>query len=627
MNDTKSTKRKEGIHMNRVLISTLSIAAVLAAGCSSAPQHTTVVTESASNGSALRPTMSASATTRKLQPSAEALELYRSGALSGDLSAQAAVVSLADAAAAAPAAPAAQELVAGGARIDSPFDDEQIAQARAAALAQGPQSGVNVLPNGADNLDVNNNGKGKGDGKKGPKLFNVIDSIGGEDCCNGVPFSAVVPPDSEMTAGPDHLIATVNVTVEVYDKQGNVLIPATGFGTIYPSGYVPFDACSGPFPFDPDVVYDESADRYIIGYDGGGAFYCMMVTVGSDPTGFWYLYWFDASNGLSEFFDFPHMGVGTDAVYVGSNQFSGPGCGFCGGAVFAVNKYDLYNGVSPVPQVVRQDILNGESTPQPANPFGAAEGSFPTSGPHYIMTEFYDGIHHSVWTWDDPFGANVFAQAGTVDLATSSGVPCPAFSCFPVLVPQDDGGNLLLDGGDWRGHETKYRNGSLWTAQTISCNPGSGVVNCIRWAEIDPTAVVPGTGNTAGVIQAGVFASDDGMHRFYPSLTVNLCGDMAIGYSKSSADSLPSVAITGRRHSDLPGFVRGEVDVMEGMEIYRSFQAGVTRWGDYSSMVTDPDGVHFWHIGEYSGPSTNTFINWQNAISKSKFGCSLEDIL
>lgn len=604
---------------------------VAMAGCSTSPEQQNSGGQVVGTVPQMQPTASAVSMSRRLQLSTEQIELYRSGALTGGVDGPV-VVNLSEIPAA--SASADEAVVTGGATIDSPFSAEQIAQAQANAMAQGPQSGVNVLENGADNLDVNNNGKGKGIGKKGPKLSNVVDSIGAEDCCIDTFYSAVVPPDSEMTAGPDHLIATVNVTAEIYDKNGNVLIPAFNLGSLFNlfPGYVPFDACGPNYLFDPDIVYDESADRFIMGYDGGGAFYCMAVTAGPDPTGSWYLYWFDGSNFLDEFFDFPHMGVGTDAVYVGSNQFSSisKGCGFCGGAVFAVNKADLYNGV--LPTVVRQDILNGpggtpfDSTPQPANPFGAAEGSFPTGGPHFIMTEAYDGIHHTVWAWDDPFGANDLSIVGIVDLAASSGVSCDSFSCYPIPVPQNDGGVLFLDGGDWRGQETKYRNGSLWTTQTVSCNPGSGTVNCIRWAEIDPTAVVPAYYSTAGVVQAGVFATDDGVHRFYPSLTVNLCGDMAIGYSKSSEDMFASAAITGRRHNDLPGFVRSEVDVMDGTEVYRSFQSGVTRWGDYSSMVTDPDGVHFWHIGEYAGESSNVLINWRNAISESKFGCSLDDL-
>ena len=45
-----------------------------------------------------------------------------------------------------------------------------------------------------------------------------------------------------------------------------------------------------------------------------------------------------------------------------------------------------------------------------------------------------------------------------------------------VAVPQA-GSPVLLAGNDFRGQETKYRNGYLYTAQTVSCDGGGGVVN------------------------------------------------------------------------------------------------------------------------------------------------------
>ena len=248
------------------------------------------------------------------------------------------------------------------------------------------------------------------------------------------------------------------------------------------------------------------------------------------------------------------------------------------------------------------------------------------------MTEVFDGRVHSVYQWNDPWSGGLLELVGDVDLADASGVPCDFFSCFPVSVPQA-GSAVRLAGNDWRGQETRYRNGSLWTTQTISCNPtGEGAVNCVRWAEVDPTDVEPFDGldengflnaSTNGVVQAGVFSSADGSHRWFPSIGVNACGQMAVGYSKSSENMYPSVALTGQRTEDQPGKVRGEVDVIAGTESYRSFQdpAAPNRWGDYSGMWVDPNGVDFWYIGEYAGPSVNPFTNWQNAIAKASFGC------
>lgn len=613
-------------------LSVTAVTAIIAAGCSTSP-----VTQQANEASATRiapterlmPTVVSRSQIRKSNPTTEQRAAMMSGSHAGLSARRIDMASLADA----PASAGGDAVAVGGSMIESKMSDEEVQAAIANAMQNAPATGMQTLADGSDNLAVNNEGKGRGRGKPGPKLRAVIDSIGGEDCCvDDVPFTATVPPDPDLAVGPDHIIAVVNVAFEIYDKKGNVLRPATSFGTLFAGVEPIIGACEGSGPFDPDVIYDESIGQYIMGVDGAGFFYCIGITTDGDPMGDWNLYAFFATAldpaGNFEFFDFPHMGAGTDAIFVGSNQFDT--FGFAGGAVFAVNKDELLNG-GPL-NVLRANVPNFDSTPQPATNFGAAEGTLPTSDTNYIMTEVFDGRVHSVYQWNDPWGGGALELVGDVNLADASGVACDLFSCFPVSVPQA-GSSLLLAGNDWRGQETRYRNGSLWTTQHISCNPTGepgAAVNCVRWAEVNPDDVEPLTGlnengqldaSTNGVVQAGVFSSGDGVHRWFPSIGVNACGQMAVGYSKSSADMFPSVAMTGQRAEDRAGKVRGETEVISGTEPYRSFQSGVTRWGDYSGMWVDPNGKDFWYIGEYAGPSDNPFINWQNAIAKANFGC------
>ncbi|GAB4181841.1 MAG: hypothetical protein Tsb002_02340 [Wenzhouxiangellaceae bacterium] len=509
-----------------------------------------------------------------------------------------------------------EPLVAGGARIESKFTDAQVAAAQAEAMLNAPGGNIQLL-NGADDVNSNNNGNGNGIGKKGPKKLLSFDAFGAEDCCNDEPFSATVPPDPDIAVGPNHVIVVANVAFAIYDKRGNELQPPTGFNSFFAGT----PGCSFDGTFDPDVVYDESTDRFVMGVDGNLVDYCVAATVSGDPMGSWHRFGVP-TNINGELFDFPHIGVGVDAIYMGSNQFGfDPDTGFffVGGRVFALNKADLYAGV-PL-QVVTQLASRSDGTPQPAHISGMAEGSFPLSGPHYIMTEVFDGITHSVYAWDDPFGSNQLILAGDVDLATASGVPCPDFSCFPLSFPQA-GSDELLQGNDFRGQETKYRNGYLWTAQTIACNPGDGPVNCVRWAQIDPTAVNLPT-STDGVVQAGVFTSDNGEYRSFPSIAVNACDDMAIGYTRSSGEQFASSFVNGRRANDRAGRVRAEVEQFGGTEAYRSFQApGPHRWGDYTGMASDPDGRSFWHAGEYAGFSDNVFANWRIAVGRYRFSCN-----
>jgi len=535
--------------------------------------------------------------------------------------------------------------VRGGDRIESRFTDAQIAAAEAAAAAQPMSEAV-------QNLDGSQ--KPVGFKPKGGVEFNAIDAV---DCCTGTRFSATVPPDIDMAAGPHHLIVVVNTAFEVYDKQGNSLTGPIQFATFFD----PTQGGTGPGTptpgctafafqigeqrgavFDPDVVYDPVADRFIIGIDGNGTDYCVAATQTDDPTGAWNRFGF-ATNVNGAFFDFPHMGVGEEAIFMGSNQFGGALTFGFEGRVFAMDKNDLYSG-DPLAVVTREVAPPGlegannvklDGTPQPSQ-------QQPVGTPFYIMTEFFDGRVHSVYSWEDPFGADTWVLEGDVDLAAASGVPCEGFSCFPISWPQK-GSVEILAGNDFRGQETEYRNGYLWTTQTLSCNPGKGTRNCPRWAQIDPTQVEPAPDQTAfpldagtnGVVQAGVFGSDWD-YRSFPSIAANECDDMAIGYSYSKAPGnsggtwYPSIYVTGRKSSEPLGYVGGERLLKKAKTAYTSFQdnGGVApeRWGDYTGMTLDPNGTTFWYAGQYAGGepavsivSGNDLGNWGTYVGSFEF--------
>ena len=399
-----------------------------------------------------------------------------------------------------------------------------------------------------------------------------------------------------MAVGPNHILAVINVAFAVYDKSGNLLRGPTTFASFF-SGT---PGCSNTGVFDPNVVYDESTDRFILGIDGDGSDYCVAATQGSDPLAGWNRYGF-ATNISGAFFDFPHAGVGRDAIYVGSNQFLGSF--FLEGRVFAIDKAALYAGSSL--SVISRSTNSG-SAPQPMNLHGFNQGTWPTSGPHYIMTDEFDGTTHTIWSWSDPFGANVFTNEGDVDLNSATGVTAG----FPIDTPQA-GSSELIQANDWRGLDAEYRDGEIWMSNTIACNPGGGTVNCIRWARIDPTG--------PAVIDAGIFASP-GEYRFFPDLAVNSCGDMAIGYAKSGSSLFPSIWVTGREAGDPAGSLQTETQMKAGEVAYDSFQgAGPHRWGDYTGMTIDPDGQTFWYLGEYSKDIAGLSTKWGNFIGSFEF--------
>ena len=436
-----------------------------------------------------------------------------------------------------------------------------------------------------------------GPGLAAPTVGTHFDSLDMNDCCGG---GANVPPDPELAAGPDHLIAVVNVAFEIYDKSGTSLVGPTTFSSFFSS--LGGTNCTAGGPFDPNVLYDESEDRFMLAVDGDGNAYCMGISQTGDPTGSWYLYEFPTNVG-GNFFDYPHAGIGRDAIYMGANMFSG---GFAEARVWAFNKAELYAGLPTAP-VSRSTGF--DDTPQPVNLHGYNQGTWPTSGPHYILTDRnFNGQTYALHTWNDPFGANTFATVNVFNLPAVHGVAVG----FPVDVVQSGGGTIQAN--DFRPLDFEYRNGSGWTAMTVACNPGGGTVDCIQWAEIDLA--------NATLVQTGVFASN-GDYRFFPDVAANHCNDMAVGYTKSSGSIFPAVWATGRESGDALGTLQAEVQLKVGEVNYTAFDGAPRRWGDYSGMTIDPDGQTFWYLGEYSKITGSAFGNWGNYISALSYpGCN-----
>ena len=403
-----------------------------------------------------------------------------------------------------------------------------------------------------------------------------------------------VPPDPELAVGPNHMVAVVNVSVAIYNKSGTVLFGPTSAESLFSQP----DCQDGLY--DPNVLYDEEANRWIIAYDQG-AFeadggYCLLASQSGNPAGGYYEYFFNFNDG-SVWLDFPHAGAGDSHIYMGGNMFTYGGV-YSEGRVFAFDKADLYSG-APLAAVERGLDPEG-STPQPINLHGQSSGTWPSHGnTHYILTDPYNGTTFALRQWN-PVTDNL-ALVGNANLGGAN---------QPISVVQDGAG--LIQANDWRPLDFEYSNGFGWTTMTVSCNPGGGAVNCIRWAQIDL--------NTAnlGPAGAGTYGSD-GVHRFFPDLAVNRCNDMVVGYTRSSSSTFPSIWVTGRQVTDPNGTLQAEAQLKAGEIAYTAFDGSPRRWGDYTGMTIDPDGETFWYLGQYSKDTGTTNGRWGTYVGSFSF--------
>ncbi len=293
------------------------------------------------------------------------------------------------------------------------------------------------------------------------------------------------------------------------------------------------------------------------------------------------------------------MGIGLDAIYISGNMFVDGG-NIDSIRVFAVDKNALYQGTAV--SVAEAGLGALFFTAQPAKIHGYSSGGWPAPGtPHHFIA--HDGGGNSrIWRWSDPFATPPVIY-GTLAEAAFNGVPPSA----PELGSLSGNYN---DTGSGRWYDAEVRGGKLWATRNTGCNLGGGnAESCVDWVQVDVSGPAPILEQQQS---GGAYGSTDDF-RYYPDVSVDRNGNIAIGYTKSSATTHTQLWVTGREFSDPPGTLQSETLQRAGLGNYTDgggCGGGCDRWGDYSGMTVDPDGCTFWYLGEFSDGG---YANWGTA--------------
>ena len=426
-------------------------------------------------------------------------------------------------------------------------------------------------------------------------------------------FGAGHPPDTVGDIGPNHYIQAVNTSIGVYNKTGTRLAAFT-FDTFMSQGHFG-NLCDTNNFGDPVVLYDTFEDRWVITdfafrLDGGGnvisppgSFQCFAVSRTGDPiAGGWNFYSVHITDALN---DYPKFGIWPDGIYMSANMFGFPATGsFQGTRVWALNKAQMYAG-APSIQVLQFTPPASEFTLLPSNARLQA-GTPPAGSPNYFATVFNFSNAISFYKFH--------VDWNSISLSSLTGpfltIAPDSWTIPPDTVPAQ-GGNpndtlavLLM-------MQNQYTNlggaESLWQSHTVG-NPATAGVSAVRYYQTDVT----GGSVAANTTQAFTHAPDT-TNRYMPSVAVDHVGDMAIGYSASTAALFPAIRYAGRLAADpVNTLPQTETSLIEGT----GSQNSSTRWGDYSAMSVDPDGCTFWFTNEYY---IATGSNWQTRVGSFAF--------
>ena len=408
---------------------------------------------------------------------------------------------------------------------------------------------------------------------------------------SGIPQTNSIPPDPHCAAGPNHIMAVVNTSFRIADKQGNTLktISATSwFNNVFTN--------SGAF--DPKVHYDHFAGRWIMVWlqqDDGAqtSNYLLSVSDDDDPIGTWYSWALPGNvNGTSpsgNWADYQGVGFDNQAIYFTSNQFSFSGF-FDYTRIRIIGKAQLYaNNAGPVTwtDIWGLTDLFGNSS------FGvrpAVINSLPNE--YYLLNipNFTSGSFFVLYRLTNPL---------TSPVITAVHVPVVAWTIAPNA-NQLGGSTIPIEGGRSQlRHEPVYMDSSIWAVHSVA----NGAYSSVRYVRISTI--------TNTTVEDGALGAP-GFWHIYPALKVDKDRNVAITFSRSGLTEYIGAGMSWRLNTDPVSTLRPTTIFRPGEANYvKDFGSGRNRWGDYMGIALDPvDRNNFWMFTEYATSPVNTWATW-----------------
>ncbi len=411
---------------------------------------------------------------------------------------------------------------------------------------------------------------------------------------------SLAPPDTNGAVGLTQYVQIVNASFGIFDKTtGALLVPVAANNTVF-AGFG--GVCETTNDGDGTVVYDRINNRWVLtqlSIESTPYTQCVAVSKTADATGAWNRYAFSYG---TDFNDYPKLGVWPDAYYITYNIFAN-GQSFSGAKLCALDRAKMIKGRKAKQQCFQLTSAYGGVLPADLD----GKTAPPAGSPNYLVNFGSNSLH--LWKfhvdWTTPSNSTL---TGPATIAVPAFSPlCGGGTCVPQL-----GGNALDSLADRLMYRLAYRNFGTRESLVVNHSIRAGTSGGVRWYEL----ATPGT--TPSLVQSGTFAPDSSF-RWMGSIAEDKQGNMAVGYSISSASLHPAIGYTGRLVTDPLGTMQGEKIVKAGAG---SQNGGLSRWGDYSGMAVDPkDDCTFYYTNEYL--KTTGSFNWSTEINSFKFpNCS-----
>ena len=260
--------------------------------------------------------------------------------------------------------------------------------------------------------------------------------------------NSLSPPDGgSATNGAGQTFTASNTWVEIFNASGAVLYsesPETFFSDLSPTAMV----------YDPRVLYDPSANRFIVVYLHGTTSNLtelyIAVSQTSNPAGSWWFYKRPANDGDANlWFDYPQVAYSDGTLTISGNMFLNGGGSSQEVKVYMMDLDAMYAGATAgtvfFDDVEIDEGVDAFSVHPCSYPFGQyGPGLYMVSrqnsnyiGYWYITANFGDGPTLNSYAVETPVTFTAATTADQAGTATNLGVPSRMMNTYVNVDGQD----------------------------------------------------------------------------------------------------------------------------------------------------------------------------------------------
>ncbi len=405
------------------------------------------------------------------------------------------------------------------------------------------------------------------------------------------------PPDNDMAISDNgFIVSVVNSSMSYLNDDGTVILSDYPFSNLVSGLNV------SSFLFDPKVIYDPVADRFILVVLAGSTPNSSTVVVGfsvsENPSDGWNLYTFNGAAFAGNWFDFPNVGISAHDLVITGNLFNAND-NFQQSLVIQIDKSDGYAGVD-----LDWEFFNNVTN-------GLGNDAFTiVPAPHGFDDEYGPGMF---MVSNNSFaGSQIYLYEITDSVNANQNI-----NVFTISTPYYEiaGNGLQLNSdatigtGDCRVKNAYYANGKV-----VFCfhYDGFGGYSAIRVHRLDVSSLSIQTANH------NVPLNDIGYPTVIPFGLDSLNEDVMIGYLQTSSSIYPQICAISLGEDNIFG---PPIVVKNGESPITSLGATNTqRWGDYSGGGRRHNATYrsAWFVGCYG--QSSDYGNWIVELSDAPNG-------